>query len=77
LAIISAHHLFGNAEKYKPLLVARRRCLPIMQHYYSSEHPKYFRYAERMLNCSPELNLRIFTHITLEKILTKISRENA
>jgi len=59
------------------LLVAIRRCLPIIQHYYCSEYPKYFSYVERMLNCSPELNLRIFTHITLEEILTTISIENA
>jgi plasmid rolling circle replication initiator protein Rep len=76
LAIIP-HHLFCNADKYKRLLVARRRCLPIIQHYYSSEYPKYFRYAERMLNCSPELNLRIFTNITLEGIEAKVSIENA
>ena len=77
MAIISGHHLFCNADKYKRLLVARRRCLPIVQHYYSSGYPKYFRYAERMLNCSPELNLRIFTNISLEGVSTKISIENA
>jgi plasmid rolling circle replication initiator protein Rep len=75
--MIFPHHFFCNADKYKRLLIARRRCLPIVQHYYSSEYPKYFRYAERMLNCSPELNLRITTNITLEGVEGKVSIENA
>jgi plasmid rolling circle replication initiator protein Rep len=75
--MIFPHHFFCNADKYKRLLIARRRCLPIVQHYYSSEYPKYFRYAERMLNCSPELNLRISTDITLDGITGKVSIENA
>jgi plasmid rolling circle replication initiator protein Rep len=49
----------------------------VINHYASSGHPNHFSLAERMLNCSPDLNFRVFTDITSQGVISKVSVENA
>jgi len=69
--------LFYTSTTCRRFTVAKRRCDPVINHYASSEHPNHFSLAERMLNCSPDLNFRVFTDFTLEGVICKISIENA
>jgi plasmid rolling circle replication initiator protein Rep len=75
--ILTLIELFSRSTKCRRITVAKRHCDPVINHYASSGHPNYLVYAERMLNCSPELMFRVFTEITPEAIISKVSVENA
>lgn len=49
--------VFQHSDKYKRLVSAKRLSFPVLGHYYNSEFPLYQRYAERILNCSPQVRL--------------------
>lgn len=69
--------LFYTSTTCRRFTVAKKRCDPVINHYASSGHPNHFSLAERMINCSPDLNFRVFTELTLEGVICKISIENA
>lgn len=69
--------LFQQANKYKRLCVAKRHTFSVINHYAQSEHEKYQQYAEKILNCSNELKIRLLTDFTTEGIITQSSIENA
>jgi len=69
--------LFNQSLKCKRITVAKRYCDPVIDHYASSGHPHHFSYAERMLNCSPEILMRLCSEITPEGVIAKTSIENA
>lgn len=75
--MLSLIQLFEQSTTCRRFSVAKRRCDPVINHYASSGHPNHFSLAERMLNCSPDLNFRVFTDITLEGVIVKVSIENA
>lgn len=50
---------------------------PVIQHYAVHDSEKFQKYAEKILNCSCELNLRINNDFTQEGIQTQISIEQA
>ena len=68
--------LFYQADKYKRLLRAKRFTFPVIEHYSFSENETYQKYAERMLNCSCELKVRIMTSDDVTEI-TRTSIEDA
>lgn len=68
--------LFCSSDKYKRLLTAKRHTLPVIGHYAASPHPNYFRYAERMVNCSPDLKVRISVDPN-DLLLARVSIEHA
>jgi plasmid rolling circle replication initiator protein Rep len=69
--------LFTQSTTCRRFTVAKRHCDPVINHYASSGHPNHFSLAERMLNCSPHLNFRVFTDFTPEGVISKVSIENA
>lgn len=77
MSILAASHSFCNSDKYLRLLKAKRHTFPVIAHYAASPFEKYQSYAEKILNCSCDLKLRILLEITLEGIKTQISIEQA
>jgi plasmid rolling circle replication initiator protein Rep len=69
--------LFSSSTNARRFTVAKRHCDPVINHYASSGHPHHFSYAERMLNCSPDLMFRVFTELTAEGAIGNVSVENA
>ena len=77
LSILSPQHSFCNADKYKRLLKAKLHTFPVIKHYANHDSEKYQKYAEKILNCSCGLNLRVISEITFEGVITQISIEQA
>jgi len=77
VAVVTASHPFCNSDKYQRLLKAKRYTFPVIFHYSLSDCEKYQSYAEKILNCSCDLNLRVLSEITLEGIKTHVSIEGA
>ena len=69
--------LFSSSTNARRFTVAKRHCDPVINHYASSGHPNLFSLAERMLNCSPDLNFRVFVEILPTSVISKVSIENA
>lgn len=74
LSLIS---LFCQADKYKRLVQAKLYSFAILEHYAASDKEDYQKYAERILNCSCDLKVRVSDEITPNGIETKTSIENA
>jgi hypothetical protein len=68
--------LFYQAEKYHRLQAAKLHTFPIIQHYAIADCDKYHKYAERILNCSNELKLRVMTDPD-DLLISQTSIENA
>jgi plasmid rolling circle replication initiator protein Rep len=77
VSMLSLIQLFTQSTTCRRFTVAKRHCDPVINHYASSGHPNHFSLAERMLNCSPHLNFRVFTDFTPEGVISKVSIENA
>jgi plasmid rolling circle replication initiator protein Rep len=77
VSMLSLIKLFSQSTTCRRFTVAKRHCDPVINHYASSGHPNHFSLAERMLNCSPDLNFRVFIEITIERVIAKVSIENA
>jgi plasmid rolling circle replication initiator protein Rep len=74
--MLSLIKVFERSLKAKRFVRAKLLCDPVINHYASSGHPSHFRLAERMLNCSPDIMFRVFTEITREAVIAKVSTEN-
>jgi plasmid rolling circle replication initiator protein Rep len=74
--IISLSSLFYQADKYKRLLKAKRFTFPVIEHYSFSDNENYQKYAERMLNCSNQLKVRIMISDDITEF-TRTSIEDA
>lgn len=77
MTILTASHPFCNSDKYLRLLKAKRHTFPVIAHYAASDCEKYQGYAEKILNCSCDLKLRVSSEITFEGITSQVSIEQA
>ena len=76
MTIITPKSLFYQADKYRRLQSAKLHTFPIIQHYAVADCEKYQKYAERILNCSNELKVRILTDPT-DLLISRTSIEDA
>lgn len=77
MSIIPLISLFEQANKYKRLCIAKRHTFSVINHYAQSEHEKYQKYAEKILNCSNELKIRVLTDFDVDGVIAQTSIENA
>lgn len=77
MSILSSSHPFCNSDKYLRLLNAKRHTFPVIAHYAASPLEKYQSYAEKILNCSCQLKVRVFSEFTVEGVNSRSSIENA
>jgi hypothetical protein len=77
VSTISSISLFKQADKYKRLVQAKLYSFPVIEHYYASSNPDHQKYAERILNCSNDINIRFSSEITPEGIEAYTSIEGA
>ena len=61
MSILSLKSLFYQSDKYKRLQSAKVHTFPVIQHYACSPLELYQRYADRMINCSNEIHIRLMT----------------
>jgi hypothetical protein len=69
--------VFKQADKYKRLVQAKLYSFPVMEHYLASFNPDHNKYAERILNCSNDINIRFLSDITPTGIESQTSIEGA
>ena len=77
MSIVSQSSLFKQADKYKRLVQAKLYSFPVMEHYFASSNPDHNKYAERILNCSNDIDIRCFSEFTLTGIESHSSIEGA
>lgn len=73
----SLSRLFEESTKCKRLNVAKMHTFPVITHYSASDCEKYQGYAEKILNCSNDLKMRVSTEVDLKGVSVRSSMENA